>query len=158
MEALDIRRSELDAPDAQRLIATLDAELAALFPEPGANHFSLASTQVATGDGAFLVAYVDETPVGCGAVRRIDEDTAELKRMFVAPSHRGRGIGRSIVAALEEEARTLGVRRVVLETGSRLDRAIAMYTSLGYAPIPLFGEYLSSPETSRCFGKSLSAR
>ena len=155
MAALEIRRSTLESPDAQHLIAALNGELAALFPEPGANHFSLAPTQVAAGDGALLVAYVDAAPVGCGAVRRIDADTAELKRMYVDPSQRGRGIGRAIVMALEQEARTLGVSRVVLETGSRLHRAIAMYTGLGYAPIPLFGEYLSSPDTSRCFGKRL---
>jgi putative acetyltransferase len=155
VDAIEIRRSALEAPDAQRLIAALNTELAALFPEPGANHFSLAPTQVATGDGAFLIAYVDDAPVGCGAVRRIDADTAELKRMYVDPHHRGRGVGRAIVGALEQEARALGLSRVVLETGSRLDRAIAMYTGLGYAPIPLFGEYLASPDTSRCFGKSL---
>jgi putative acetyltransferase len=155
MEALEIRRRPLESPDAQRLIAALDAELSALFPEPGANHFSLALTQVTEGAGAFLIAYDDQTPVGCGAVRRLDADTAELKRMYVAPSHRGRGVGRRLIAALEQEARTLGVSRIVLETGARLDRAIAMYTGMGYAPIPLFGEYLSSPDTSRCFGKAL---
>ena len=155
MHGLEIRRQPLDSPDAQRLIAALDAELSALFPEPGANHFSLAATQVAEGDGAFLVAYDRDMPVGCGAVRRLDAETAELKRMYVAPSHRGRGVGRRIVAALEDEARTLGVSRMVLETGSRLDRAIAMYRGVGYAAIPLFGEYLASPATSRCFGKSI---
>jgi GNAT superfamily N-acetyltransferase len=155
MEALEIRRRALDSREAQQLIAALNAELSALFPEPGANHFSLAAAQVADGDGAFLVAYAGDAPVGCGAVRRLDAETAELKRMYVAPSHRGRGVGRRLVEALEAEARRLGVSRVVLETGSRLDRAIKMYTGLGYAPIPLYGEYLDSPATSRCFGKRL---
>lgn len=155
MDALAIRRQPLASPEAQRLIAALNAELQALFPEPGANHFALGATQVADGEGAFLVAYDGDTPVGCGAVRRLDASTAELKRMYVAPSHRGRGVGRRIVGALEDEARALGVSRMVLETGSRLDRAIAMYTGLGYAPIPLYGEYLASPVTSRCFGKAI---
>ncbi|HLK46789.1 MAG TPA: GNAT family N-acetyltransferase [Bryobacteraceae bacterium] len=145
------------SPEAACLIAALNAELSAAFPEPGANHFSLSEAQVALGDGAFLIAYADDGPVGCGAVRQIDETTAELKRMYVDPSARGRGIGRALVEALEREARLLGVTRVVLETGTRLAPAIRLYEGMGYARIPLFGEYLSSPDTSVCFGKSLAS-
>jgi len=152
----DIRRSALSSPDAAGLVAALNAELTATFPEPGATHFSLSSTQVEAGDGAFLVAYVDDVAVGCGAVRRLDGETAELKRMYVAPSVRGQGIGRALVEALERDARLLGVTRIVLETGTRLTPAIKLYEAMGYAPIPLFGEYLSSPATSLCFGKSLA--
>jgi GNAT superfamily N-acetyltransferase len=153
---LEIRRSALSSPDAARLIAALNAELRSAFPEPGANHFSLHETQVAAGDGAFLIAWQDDMAVGCGAVRRLDANTVELKRMYVAPPVRGRGIARAIVDALEHEARLLGVTRVVLETGTRLAPAIRLYESMGYAPIPLYGEYLSSPDTSLCFGKSLA--
>jgi putative acetyltransferase len=155
MGTIDIRRSMLASPDAARLIAALNAELTATFPEPGATHFSLANAEVAAGDGAFLIAYLDGVAVGCGAVRRLDDATAELKRMYVDPCVRGRGIGRALVEALEREARQLGITRVVLETGMRLAPAIKLYESMGYARIPLFGEYLSSPDTSLCFGKSL---
>ncbi len=136
-----------------RLIAALNAELTAAFPEPGANHFSISEAQVAAG--AFLIAYIDDVAAGCGAVRQVDESTAELKRMYVDPSVRGRGVGRALVEALESEARLLGVTRIVLETGTRLAPAIGLYESLGYSRIRLFGEYLSSPETSLCFGKLL---
>ncbi len=156
MATIDIRRSTLASPDAVRLITALNTELTATFPEPGATHFSLSGTQVEDGDGAFVVAYLDGAAVGCGAVRRLDERTAELKRMYVEPSARGQGIGRAIVEALEREAHRLGVTRVVLETGTRLAPAIRLYESLGYSPIPLFGEYLASPETSLCFGKSIT--
>jgi GNAT superfamily N-acetyltransferase len=74
----------------------------------------------------------------------------------VDPSIRGRGIGRALVDALEREARLLGTTTVVLETGTRLMPAIKLYEALGYARIPLFGEYLSSPNTSLCFSKSLA--
>ena len=151
-----IRRSTLASPDAARLIAALDAELTTTFPEPGATHFSLSDAQVVAGDGAFLVAYLDDVAVGCGAIRRLDEATAEIKRMYVDPSVRGRGIGRALVEALEQEARLAGVTRIVLETGTRLAPAIKLYEAMGYAHIPLFGEYLSSPDTSLCFGKSLA--
>jgi putative acetyltransferase len=154
---VDIRRSTLASPDAARLIAALNAELKATFPEPGATHFSLTGAQVEAGDGAFVVAYLDEVAVGCGAVRRLDAATAELKRMYVDPSVRRRGIGRALVEALEREAQRLGVTKVVLETGTRLAPATKLYEAMGYAPIPLFGEYLSSPKTSLCFGKLLNS-
>ena len=156
MPAVQIRRSTLASHDAARLIAALNAEMMAAFPEPGATHFSLSAAQVAFGDGAFLIAYLDDVAVGCGALRRLNEATAELKRMYVDPSVRGQGIGRALVQALEREARFLGVTRVVLETGIRLAPAIKLYETMGYARIPLFGEYLSSPDTSVCFGKSLA--
>jgi putative acetyltransferase len=157
MEVIDIRRGVLDSPDAAALIAALNAELKALFPEAGATHFSLSGAQVEASEGAFVVAYREDVAVGCGAVRRVDVDGAigELKRMYVDPSVRGRGIGRALVEALECEARRLGMTRIVLETGTRLPAAIGLYEAMGYAPIPLFGEYLASPDTSLCFGKSL---
>jgi GNAT superfamily N-acetyltransferase len=156
MGTVDIRRSSLASPDAARLIAALNAELKATFPESGATHFSLTGSQVEGADGAFVVAYLDDVPVGCGAVRRLDDATAELKRMYVQPAVRGRGIGRALVEALEREARQLGMSKIALETGTRLAPAIRLYGAMGYSPIPLFGEYLSSPDTSLCFGKSLT--
>lgn len=146
----------LASPEAARLIDALNLELTGAFPEPGATHFGLTDAQVAPGEGAFLIAYLDDVAVGCGAVRRLDDATAELKRMYVDPTARGRGIGRALLDALEREARLLGVTRVVLETGTRLAPAIRMYEGMGYARIPLFGEYVSSPETSLCFGKTLA--
>src|SRR5262245_31155831 len=129
MRAVEIRRSKLTSREASRLIAALNAELTGIFPEAGATHFALSDAEVEAG--AFLVAYVDDVAVGCGAVRRLDEATAELKRMYVEPSLRGHGIGRTLVEALEREARLLGVTRIVLETGARLDRAVAMYRAMG---------------------------
>jgi GNAT superfamily N-acetyltransferase len=97
---------------------------------------------------------VDGAPLGCGAVRRLDQATAELKRMFVAPGIRGQGVGRALLRALEDEARGLGARRLVLETGIRQRAALALYRKTGFAVIPAFGEYVDSP-TSVCMGKDL---
>jgi GNAT superfamily N-acetyltransferase len=126
-----------------------------MYPEAGANHFGLAAADVTPGTGAFLVAYRGDRPVGCGAVRLIDPTTAEFKRMYVEPEVRGEGIGRTIVDALEAEARHLGAERVVLETGTRQTSALALYARCGFTPIPLYGEYCLSPATSVCLGKAL---
>jgi GNAT superfamily N-acetyltransferase len=153
-----IRRESLDGRGAGLLIPKLNTELSAVYPEPGANHFGLSSADVASGHGAFLVAYRDERPVGCGAVRLIDPVTAELKRMYVEPDLRGQGIGRALVMALETEARRLGAERLVLETGIRQVAAVALYERCGFTPIPLYGEYCLSPDTSLCLGKLLGER
>jgi GNAT superfamily N-acetyltransferase len=156
-QPITITRARL-ADDASRtLIGALNAELSATYPEPGATHFGLAEAEVSEGHGAFLVAYLDGEPVGCGAVRLLDAETGELKRMYVSPMARGHGVGRRLVAALEAEARAIGARRLVLETGTRQTAALALYAATGFSPIPLYGEYVSSPDTSVCLGKDIVA-
>ena len=154
-ETITIARVELTAEVSRALIDSLNAELSGVYPEPGANRFHLDPEEVADGRGTFLVVYRGGTPVGCGALRLLDAETAELKRMYVSPIVRGSGLGRRLVAALEAEARALGVRRLVLETGVRQAAALALYRATGFHPIPLFGEYCLSPETSVCLGKDL---
>ncbi|MBK7974433.1 MAG: GNAT family N-acetyltransferase [Deltaproteobacteria bacterium] len=151
-----VTRAELTAPASLALIEALDTELAAMYPEPGANHFQLDPEQVLGARGAFLVVRRAGAAVGCGALRLIDDETGELKRMYVAPDQRGRGLGRQLVVALEAEARARGARRLVLETGIRQHAAIALYERCGFERIPLYGEYLSSPDTSVCLGKALN--
>lgn len=153
---ITITRAALTEATSLALITALNAELSALYPEPGANHFTLDPEQVTGGRGAFLVIRRDGAAVGCGAVRVLDDATAELKRMYTAPVARGTGLGRKLVAALEAEARALGVRRLVLETGTRQHAALALYEKCGFRRIPLFGEYCLSPETSICMGKELA--
>ena len=151
---IEIRREALGSPVAASLIRSLNAELSARYPEEGATHFRLDPEEVAGGRGAFLVAYVSGEPIGCGAIRRVDAETGEIKRMYVAPASRGRGIGRAIVRALEAEARGIGISRIVLETGTRQAEALALYPSLGFEQIPAFGEYVGSP-LSVCMAKKL---
>jgi GNAT superfamily N-acetyltransferase len=151
---VEIRRAEISAPIVQQLIAALNAELEGLYPEEGANHFRLDADEVADGRGAFLVAYADGRPVGCGAVRRNDREVGEIKRMYVVPEARGRGIARQVLGELEAEARRLGVSRLVLETGLRQAEALSLYRRAGYVEIPLFGEYIDSP-LSVCMEKTL---
>jgi putative acetyltransferase len=150
-----IARTELTAEASRKLIDALNAELSGAYPEPGATHFGLAPEEVSGRRGAFLVVYADGLPVGCGAVRLVDAETGELKRMYMAPTVRGQGLGRKLVAALESEARGLGARTLILETGIRQVAAIALYRKCGFESIPLYGEYLASPDTSLCLGKTI---
>jgi putative acetyltransferase len=151
---IEIRREDLLSSVAASLISTLNAELMGRYPEEGATHFRLDAEEVAEGRGAFLVAYVDGKPTGCGAIRRLDADAAEIKRMYVAADARGRGIGQAILTALEAESRRLGVRRILLETGVRQQEALALYSKAGFHPIPAYGEYVHSP-LSICMSKTL---
>jgi len=152
-ESIRMARKELTDEVSRALIESLNAELTGAYPEPGATHFGLDPAEVRDGRGAFLVVYHEGNPVGCGAVRLLDPETAEFKRMYVSPAMRGRGLGRHLVAALEAEAQALGARRLVLETGIRQSAALALYRASGFQPISLYGEYLHSPETSICMGK-----
>jgi GNAT superfamily N-acetyltransferase len=110
--------------------------------------------KVTPPDGVFLVAYWDGEPVGCGALKRLDATTGEIKRMYVAPEGRRRGVARAVLARLEDEARTLGYAALQLETGTVQHEALALYESAGWTPIPPYSRYADDPR-SRCFRKPL---
>lgn len=103
---------------------------------------------------AFLVAWLDGMPVGCGALTALDERTANFKRVFVRPGFRGRGLGRRIMNALEGKASELGYTTLFLETADKQLAAIGMYAALGYRRVPCGGSFTSS-EHSICFEKRL---
>ncbi|MDQ6801951.1 MAG: GNAT family N-acetyltransferase [Acidobacteriota bacterium] len=152
---LDVRREEISSSTATALIAALNAELKSQYPEEGATHFRLEPSEVAEGAGEFMVAYRDGVPVACGAVRLLDANSAELKRMYVTPAARGQGVGRAILGALEAEARRIGARRLLLETGIRQTAAVRLYERSGFYHIEPYGEYRQSPKTSVCMAKEL---
>jgi GNAT superfamily N-acetyltransferase len=107
-------------------------------------------------DGAFLVGWEDGRAVACGGVCRYGhEATAELRRMYVIPAARGRGLARVLLAAIEAEARSLGYEALRLETGNRQIEAIGLYESAGYARIDRYGPFVDD-ERSVCFEKRLS--
>lgn len=162
--ALEIAPEALTSDVAALLIGALNAELAASYPEPGATHFRLDPAEVAPGAGVFVVARLSGRPVGCGAVRclrdpelvrELGAGAGELKRMYVAPEVRGHGIGRALLARLEDEARALGLTQLVLETGTRQTEALALYRNAGFTDLPAYGEYKASPGTSVCLAKAL---
>ncbi|MEZ4792275.1 MAG: GNAT family N-acetyltransferase [Gelidibacter sp.] len=101
-----------------------------------------------------IVLYEDETPIGCGAIKLYDEKTIEIKRMYVLPEHRGKGIAVRILFELEIWAQELGFSKCILETGFKQPEAIALYKKAGFKIIPNYGQYIGV-ENSVCFGKKL---
>ncbi len=163
LDSLEITPEALTSAVAMSLIAELNEDLSADYPEPGTTHFRLDPNEVAAGNGIFIVARLEGRPVGCGALRCIQDPelirelgprVGELKRMYVARDLRGKGIGRALLQRLEAEALKLGVDRLVLETGNRSSQALALYRSAGFIAIPAYGEYVSSPTTSVCLSKA----
>ncbi|WP_436772426.1 GNAT family N-acetyltransferase [Yinghuangia sp. YIM S09857] len=111
--------------------------------------------------GLFLVVYEDRRALACGGWRvgaydapGHDTGDAEIKRMYVRPEARGRGLARALVAELERRARDAGQHRMILETGTLQKEAVALYRSCGYTDIPQFGYYKDSP-LSICMAKPL---
>ncbi|MET7672295.1 GNAT family N-acetyltransferase [Micromonospora luteifusca] len=153
MSEIEIRVVRFDAPVAQQLIRAALADLGARYGGSG-DDTPVDATEFEPPDGAFLVAYLAGEPVGCGGWRSHGADTAELKRMYTAPAARGRGVARTVLAAVERSAREQGRKRVVLECGDKQPEAIAMYRSAGYGRIPNFGFYKDA-EGCVSFGRTL---
>jgi GNAT superfamily N-acetyltransferase len=147
-------RPDIDAAPARELIGALDHELAQRYPEEPVHEWQVRAAEVAPGQGAFFVAFRDQEPVGCGALRRLDESAGEIKRMYVLPAHRGQGVARRILQAIEAEATALAMEKLLLETGIRQPEAVALYQRAGYRRVPPFGTYTENP-LSLCLAKDL---
>ena len=158
MAELEIRRVGYGHPDALLLVEEVQAEYVARYG--GRDETPLDPLMFEPPAGSFFVAYDGARPVATGAWRRSDvaalgsDRTAEVKRMYVSPTARGRGVARRMLAHLEADVAAYGVDVVVLETGTRQPEAIALYLSSGYRSIPNFGFYRESP-TSRCYARRL---
>jgi GNAT superfamily N-acetyltransferase len=146
-------------PDAVALVADVQAEYTMRYGGP--DETPIDPTVFDPPQGAFFVGYLDGTPVAMGGwrfrgdVSAFDQATvAEIKRMYVAPRARRRGLARHVLAHLETTARDAGAAVMVLETGIEQPEAIALYLSSGYSPVEGFGHYKWSPK-SRYYGKLL---
>ncbi len=153
---LDIRTEGYAAPVARLLVAEAMADLAVRYESTTGDDTPVDAAEFDPPHGVFLVAYLDGEPVGCGAWRTNAEDpgAAEIKRMYVRPTARNRGVARALLRAVEEHARSAGRTRAVLETGIRQPEAIALYASAGYARIADFGHYKGEPDV-RSYGRDL---
>lgn len=155
MQNLQIYPTRYDSPTAQWLIKAALADLGVRYGGSG-DETPVDPAEFEPPAGTFLIAHLDGESVACGGWRSHggSVETAELKRMYVAPHARGRGLARAVLAAVEQSAREQGRQRIVLECGDRQPEALALYRSSGYAQIPNFGFYKDAPGCVS-FGRTL---
>lgn len=145
-------RTDFKNRDFVRLVSKLDADLG---ERDGEDHAFYHQFNGIDSLQHTVVAYLDDTAVGCGAIKAYDTDIMEVKRMYVPPLHRGKGIASKVLQELEKWTAELGNATCVLETGKRQPEAIALYKKNGYKIIPNYGPYMSV-ENSVCFKKNVS--
>ena len=144
-------RTDSTNPDFIHLVKLLDAELA---ERDGNEHSFYAQFNKIDMIKHVIVAYENNLPVSCGAIKPLDENSMEVKRMFTLPQHRGKGLAATVLNELEKWTRELGYKTCALETGKRQPEAIALYKKCGYQTIPNYGQY-AGVENSVCFEKFL---
>jgi GNAT superfamily N-acetyltransferase len=152
---VEIRRARYDDPAARELTGALAEELLARYDGRPGSGGEPEAADLAPPGGVFLLAVDDEAAVGCGGVCRYEATTGEIRRMYVRPKARGRGIGRLVLASLEAEAKELGYEALRVETGNRQPEAVTLYLSHGFEPIDRYGPYVDD-DRSLCFEKRLS--
>ncbi|MEO6283940.1 MAG: GNAT family N-acetyltransferase [Dyadobacter sp.] len=146
-----IKRTNSDDPDFQKLTNALDIELCRIYNTQQADYEEFNRI---TDLPTVVLAYEDDIPVGCGCFKKYDDTTIEIKRMYVEPSFRGKGIASGIVNELETWALELKNSFAVLETGKKQPEAVAMYQKLGYLLTERYGQY-SDWDNSICMRKQL---
>ncbi|MGW7355998.1 GNAT family N-acetyltransferase [Streptomyces sp. NPDC054802] len=159
---MHVRTVGFDHPDAVKLNDQVQLEYVERYGDDG-DATPLDPSMFVPPRGLYLIAYDNQDrPLATGGWRTQDENPegysdgdAELKRMYVIPEARGRGLARRILAALEDDARAAGRIRIVLETGDMQPEAIALYASSGYEPCAKFGYYREYP-SSLCMAKLLT--
>lgn len=137
--------------DFRRLVSELDADLSM---RDGEEHSFYARFNKIDQIKYAIVAYDNEKPVACGAIKAYDHDTMEIKRMFVIPGRRGQGIASNILQLLELWAIELNCSKCLLETGKKQPEAMGLYRKNGYTIIPNYGQY-ENIDNSVCFEKVL---
>lgn len=152
MDKINLKRTTSADADFQSLVTELNADLR---KRNGNIMDSYEQHNVIVKLDTVVVAYLQGTQVGCGCFKLYDQDSVELKRMFVQERARGKGISKMILAALEEWALELGFKYTVLETGLKQLEAQGLYQKAGYAEIEKYGPYVEL-EDSICFRKTLS--
>lgn len=153
LPGLRITPARLDEPESLELVEHVQAEYVQRYGSR--DDAPIDAAEFAPPHGRFLLARLDGAAVGCGGWRDLGDGRVEIKRMFVLPAARGRGVARALLAELERTAAAAGHPEIVLETGIVQPEAIGLYVSSGYSPIDAFGHYAGHP-LSREFGKRLA--
>ncbi|WP_306350343.1 GNAT family N-acetyltransferase [Flavobacterium sp. '19STA2R22 D10 B1'] len=148
---LHLLRTNSEHVDFRKLIVLLDQDLK---EKDGDDHAFFSQFNKVDTIHHVIVAYQGDSAVGCGAIKKYDAVTAEIKRMFVHPDYRGQGIAKSILNDLEKWAFELGFSYCILETGKKQVDAIALYKKCNYKMIPNYGQYIDV-DSSICMSKKI---
>ena len=144
-------RTDSSNKDFHYLVSLLDKDLAV---RDGDEHAFYSQFNKIENIRNVVIAYVDEKPVGAGAFKEYSLQIVEIKRMFVLPAFRGKGIAFEILQELERWATELNYTECILETGKKQPEAIALYRKSGYEIISNYGQY-KNVENSVCMGKRI---
>lgn len=150
---LKLTRTDSSNNDFIDLVKNLDSDLAI---RDGSEHSFYAQFNKIDKIRYVVIAYEDDKPVSCGAIKEFEPKIMEVKRMYTLPEYRGKGIAGKVLTELEKWAAELACEKCVLETGKRQPEAIALYTRCGYNIIPNYGQY-AGKENSVCFEKKLQS-
>jgi GNAT superfamily N-acetyltransferase len=148
---IDIVRTHSEDNDFIQLVAELDAYLKVT---DGDEHAFYNQFNGITVLNNIVVAYQNGTAIGCGAFKKFDDTSVEIKRMYTSPQARGNGVATNILRALELWASELGFKTCILETGIRQKEAVEFYKKNNYTTIPKYGQY-ANMDNSLCFKKEL---
>jgi putative acetyltransferase len=151
---LSIRNVDPQGADAMGLLHEAVVDARALYPELFAGRQASATNGPPEERGIYVIAYVDGRPLACGAIRPLDAEVAEVRRMYVHREHRRQGLATAVLSHLVREARGLGYSSLVLETGYRQVFAMRFYEAHGFQRIAPFGEHVNDP-TSVCYGRAI---
>jgi drug/metabolite transporter (DMT)-like permease/GNAT superfamily N-acetyltransferase len=140
-------------PDAAALLRSYAEEMEERFAGREPCRVDTIASEYVAPNGTFLVAYEDDAPIACAGLRRLPDGSGEVKRMYVVPDARGRGVGRRLLEALEAKAQELGFARLRLDTGSQLTEAKELYRSAGFREID---DYNGNTAASHWFEKQIA--
>lgn len=154
MQMIKIVRTDSDNQDFRQLVVLLDRELK---DRDGDDHSFFAQFNKIDKIKYALVAYLNDVPCACGAIKEYDNDTMEIKRMYVIQEKRGKGIAGMILQELENWTKELNFKRCILETGKKQPEAIRLYSKSGYRVIPNYGQY-ENVSNSVCFEKIINQK
>ena len=149
---LELRHVDPTASPGSDLLAAVVDELHTMYSAEHVAAVAAGPADMSPPGGAFLVLYDGDEPLACGGVKRLDSRTCEIKRMYVVPAARSRGLARRLLAGLEDAGRELGYQLVRLDTGPLQPHARALYETAGYRSIP---DYNANPAAAYWFEKSL---
>ena len=138
---IEFRRGRSDEPPASELMRELNELFDAQYPGRAAKPGSVTTPdEMVPPHGAFLVGWEEEQAVAIGGLRPLSDAICEIKRMYVVPGARSRGVGRALLGGLEDRARTLGYERVRLDAGPEQQHSISLFRRTGYVEIPKYND------------------